>query len=161
MFPGLGHDAIICGDREQNEVEAGGAGQHVLHEMLVSRYVDDSREAPAGQLEFSESQVDGDAPLFLFLEPVRVDTGQSLNELGFAVIDMPGRPYYEVAHAGVSYPHASLMRTMMGMAFLLRPSASSSGVRSGEVRDTTVVGRSARGSAPPPARLRSCATAIS
>ena len=42
MFARLRHDRIVGGDDEHGEVDAGGAGEHVLDEALVAGHVDDA-----------------------------------------------------------------------------------------------------------------------
>ena len=43
----LRHHALVGGDDEQREVDAGGAGEHGAHEGLVARHVDDAERALA------------------------------------------------------------------------------------------------------------------
>ena len=43
----LRHDALVGGDDQQREVDAAGAGEHVLDEALVARHVDDARRCAA------------------------------------------------------------------------------------------------------------------
>ena len=42
MLARLRHDRIVGGDDEQGQIDAGGAGEHVLDEALVARHVDDA-----------------------------------------------------------------------------------------------------------------------
>ena len=46
----LRHDRIVGGDDEHGQVDAGGAGEHVLDEALVAGHVDDA-EAERRQVE--------------------------------------------------------------------------------------------------------------
>ena len=45
---------------------------------------------PSGQIQVREPQIDRDAPVFFFLEPVRVLPGQRFDETRLAVIDVSG-----------------------------------------------------------------------
>ena len=87
---GLGHDAVIGGDGEENQIDAVRAGEHVFDEALVARDVDDARLRAVGKIKVSKSQIDGDAALLFFLQPVRILSGQCFDQAGFPVIDMAG-----------------------------------------------------------------------
>ncbi len=50
-----------------------GAGEHVLYEAFVAGHVDDSETERRGEIEMSETEIDGNATLFFFFEPVGVD----------------------------------------------------------------------------------------
>ena len=90
MLFGLRHDAVVGGDGEQHEIDAVGAGEHVLDEALVAGHVDDARRSAVGQIEMGEAEIDGDAALFFFLEPVGVGAGERFDQAGFTVIDVAG-----------------------------------------------------------------------
>ena len=49
-----------------------------------------------------EAEVNGDAAPLLFLQPVGIDSGQRLDQRGFAVVDVPGRSYNDGFHLGRS-----------------------------------------------------------
>ena len=51
----LRHDAVVGGDHEQHDVDAGGAGDHLAHEPLVAGDVDDAHRAPARQRRAARS----------------------------------------------------------------------------------------------------------
>ena len=72
MFFGLGHDAVVGGHGEKDEIDAVGAGEHVFDEALVARHIDDARRSAVRQIEVGKSQIDRDAAFLLFLEPVGV-----------------------------------------------------------------------------------------
>jgi len=72
--------------------------KHILDEALVSRHVHEAQPERGGQLQVGETDVDGDAPAFLFLQAVRVDAGQRLDEGGLAVIDVSGGADDDVLH---------------------------------------------------------------
>ena len=96
VFAGLGHDAVVGGDDEEDEVDAGGAGDHVLDEAFVSGDVDDADAASVGEVEGCEAEVDGDFAFAFFLEAVGVDAGEGADEGGLAVVDVPGGANDEV-----------------------------------------------------------------
>ena len=52
-------------DHEQEEVDAGGTGDHRPDEALVPRHVDERQALPAGQLERGVAEVDRDPPPLL------------------------------------------------------------------------------------------------
>jgi hypothetical protein len=80
VLAGLRHRPVVGGDDEQREVDAGGAGQHVVHQLLVPRHVDETERRRVGVAE-----IDGDAARLLFLQAVAVDAGQRLDQR--AVVD--------------------------------------------------------------------------
>ncbi len=88
MLAGLGHDAFVGGDDEQDQIDTGGSGQHVFHETLVARYVHDSDSPSAGEVEMSETQVDGHAAALLFFQPIGVNSGESFDQRTFAVVNV-------------------------------------------------------------------------
>ena len=90
MFPGLLHYAFVGGDNQQSQVNSADAGQHIFDKALVARHIHDADFPAAGQSQPGKAQVHGHLP-FLFLgQTIRVNVGQSLDQGGFAVIDMAG-----------------------------------------------------------------------
>ena len=113
MLAGLRHDRVVGGDDEHDEVDAGGAGEHVLDEAFVARDIDDAEAvsltpvayapgSPGWQFERGEADVDGDAARFFFGQAVAVDAGEGLDERGLAVIDMASGAEDEIARLGIS-----------------------------------------------------------
>ena len=45
---------------------------------------------PSGQIQVGEPEIDGDAPLFFFLQPIGVLAGERLDEACLPVVDVPG-----------------------------------------------------------------------
>lgn len=88
MFAGLGHDAVVGGDDEDHAVNARGAGDHGLDEVLVAGDVDDANlqvcDCAGGKTQF-----DGHAAFLFLLEEVGVAAGKQLDQGGLAVIDVP------------------------------------------------------------------------
>ena len=48
MLARLRHDPVVGRDDQQHEVDAGGAGQHVVHEALVAGHVDEAEHVAVG-----------------------------------------------------------------------------------------------------------------
>jgi len=96
VLDGLRLDGLLGGDDEDGQVDAGGAGQHVLDEALVAGHVDDA-EAVLAQVEDGEADVDGDAAGLLLRQAVAVDAGEGLDQRGLAVIDVSRGAQDEVA----------------------------------------------------------------
>ena len=83
--------ALVRVDHEQEEVDAGRAGDHRAHEALVPRHVDDGELRPVRQLERRVAEVDRDAALALLRQPVGVLARQRLDERRLAVVDVARR----------------------------------------------------------------------
>ena len=86
----LRHHPVIGGDDEQEQVDAGGSGDHRAHEALVTRDVDE-RQRPAADVELREAEVDRHAAGALLRQPIGVAPGERADERGLAVVDVPGR----------------------------------------------------------------------
>ncbi len=72
-------DRLIGSDHQQHAVDAADAGQHVAHEALVSRHVDEADLIRVGD-PAGESEIDGDAAALLLRQTIRVDTGQRAHQ---------------------------------------------------------------------------------
>jgi len=146
VLPGLGHHPLVGGDDQQEQIHAGGPGHHVLDEPFVPRNIHDPQGEAAGQPQRGEAQLDGDAPLLLLLETVRVDARQGLDQRGLPVIHMsggaeddmlhtpsifliPGREITEKAYAvKCLFPFSPGRRSLSGKTSLRRkPAANCSG----------------------------------
>jgi hypothetical protein len=88
MFFGLRHHSFVGSDDEQGQVYSAYAGQHILDEMLMPWYIDDTYLPAAGQLQPGEAEVDGHAPFLFFLQTVGVYAGERLYQSGLAVVYM-------------------------------------------------------------------------
>ena len=75
MLFGLGHDAVIGGDSEENQIDAVRSGEHVFDEALVARDIDDPCLRAIGKIKVRKPQINGDAALFFLLQPVRILSG--------------------------------------------------------------------------------------
>ena len=84
-----------------------------MHEFLVPRYVDKAEHIAVGLVRcrtvryrhVGETEFDADAPRFLFLEAIRVDTCQLRHQQRLTMIDMTRS----------SNDHAAPLRQAMGM----------------------------------------------
>ena len=92
MLGRLRHDAIIGGDDEQHEIDAGRAGQHIVNKAIMSRHIDKTDHLALAGRKIGKAEVDGDSTLFFFQQPVGIDTGQRAHERGLAMVDMACRP---------------------------------------------------------------------
>ena len=90
MLDGLGHKAFVGGHHQHGQVDAAGAGQHILDKLLMTGHIHDTGLGTVRKIQMGKAQLDGDAPLFLLLEPVGVDAGERLDQQGLAVIHMTG-----------------------------------------------------------------------
>ena len=88
MLDGLRHDAVVRGDDQQHEVDAGRAGQHVVDEALVPGHVDEADGHAFAGRQIGEAEIDRDAARLLLLQAVGIDAGQRPHQRGLAVIDM-------------------------------------------------------------------------
>ncbi len=84
----LRHRSVVGRHHQQHEIDAGRAGQHVVHQPLVAGHVD---EAEAPRVGIGVAEVEGDAARLLFLQAVAVHAGQCLDQRGLAVVDVPCR----------------------------------------------------------------------
>ena len=94
MLPRLRHDGLVGGDNQQGQIDTPDPGQHVVDEVLVARHVDYAHLVAIGEAQPGESKVNGQPPLLLLAEPVRVDASQRLDEGRFAMINVPGGADY-------------------------------------------------------------------
>ncbi len=90
VLAGLRLDRLVRGHDEQRAVDPADAGEHVFHEALVPRHVDEADLVVVGE-PAREAEVDGDAAPLLLGEPIGVDAGQRLDQRGLPVIDVAGR----------------------------------------------------------------------
>ena len=76
VLPGLGHDAVVQRDHQQEQIDARGARDHRADEALVAGDVHDGQPAAGRQLERRVAELDRDAAALLLRQPVGVDAGQ-------------------------------------------------------------------------------------
>ncbi len=100
VFPGLGHDPLVGGDHQHDQVHAADPSHHGPDKAFVPRHVDDAELDVAGEFQVGEAEFDGDTPGLLLLQPVGVDAGEGLDQRGLAVVDVAGGAEDEVFHDG-------------------------------------------------------------
>ncbi len=80
-----------CG-HQYDQVYAADTGQHVADKTFVARHIDEAKTnffvPGAVQIEVCKAKIDGDAAALLFLEPVRVGSGQRPHQGTLSVVDM-------------------------------------------------------------------------
>ena len=64
VLAGLRHHRFVGGNHQHHRIDAAHPCQHVLHEPLVTRHVDEADGRPVVEAQVGEPDVDGDAALF-------------------------------------------------------------------------------------------------
>ena len=103
MLARLRLDGFVGGDDKQDQVDAAHAGQHVLDEAFVTGHIHEAQPQRGRQLQVRETDIDGDAAALLFLQAIRIDTGEGLHQRSLAVIDVACRADDDVLHAPARY----------------------------------------------------------
>ena len=103
MFLGLRLDGLVRGDNKKDEVNATHTGEHIFNKPLVSGHVYKTEAYVWLEIQMRKPEIDGDTATLLFFEPVRVDASQGTHQRGFPVVDMAGRPHYDISHADDSH----------------------------------------------------------
>ena len=85
-------------ENEKHKVYAASPCKHILHESFVPWNINDTNGKTVRITEVCKSEVNGDTSLFFFLQPVRVYTGQCLNQCTLPVIYMAGSSENYVTH---------------------------------------------------------------
>ena len=101
MLPRLRLDAFFGGDRQQRHVHSVRARHHRVDEPLMPRHIDDADAHAVRQVEVGEAEFDGESTLFFFFKAVRFDAGERLDQLRFAMVDMPGGAEDNMFHDAV------------------------------------------------------------
>src|SRR6476646_3747428 len=147
-------------DHEQEEIDAGGAGDHGANETLVTRHVDEREAAPVGELERRVTEIDRDSAGLLLRQAIRVLARQRPDEPRLAVVDVTGGPdgqrHRRIASATSSISSSASVRQSSSV----RPSRTSAITGGSQPRSFAAsssptaqakLGSSVSGSAPPPA----------
>ena len=92
MLSRLRHHSFVSRHHHQDQVHAGGAGEHVADKTLVARHVHHAEPKALPRSEVRKSELDRDAASFFLQQAIRIHPGQHLHEGGFPVIDMTSRP---------------------------------------------------------------------
>ncbi len=90
VLAGLRHHTIVGGHQQQREIDAGGAGQHGVHQALMPRHIDEADAHAARRIEEGIAQLDADAALLFFGQAVGVHAGERTHQRGLAVVDVAG-----------------------------------------------------------------------
>ncbi len=88
----LRHHRLVGRDDQHHGVDAVGAGQHVAHEALVARNVDERGDQRRPELGVREAEVDRDAALLLLRKAVGIGAGERAHERALAVVDVARGP---------------------------------------------------------------------
>jgi ceramide glucosyltransferase len=99
VLAGLRLDGFIGGDDEEYEIDAADTREHVFHEALMARNIDEAETEGWSELEVGEAKIDGDAAALFFLEAVGVDAGERFHQRGLAVVDVACGSDDDVLHA--------------------------------------------------------------
>ena len=86
----LRHDALVRRDDERDEVDAVRARQHVLHEALVARHVNEP-DAHVAEVEFRKPEVNRDAATLLLRQTVGVHARQRAHQSRLPVVNVSRR----------------------------------------------------------------------
>src|SRR5712675_2140890 len=108
MFAGLGLDGFVRGDYQEDQVDSGGAGQHIGDEALVSGDIDKA-EPYAGFFQEGETEVNGDAAALFLFEAVGMRSGQGFDQGGLSVVDVAGGADDYTLWAHVRRDHSLLL----------------------------------------------------
>ena len=103
MFLCLRHDPFVSVDDEQDQIEARQAGDHILDEFFMTRYIDDTGPRTIWQVEPGKTQVDRQSPFLFFGCRIRIDSGQGPDQRRLSMIDMAGRPDDDVSGHNITF----------------------------------------------------------
>ena len=98
MLPGLGHDPLVGGNDEGQEIHTGNSGHHILDEFLMAGNIDDTKPVTAGKIKKGEPEFNGYPPFLFFLQPVGFDTRQGPDQARFTMVDMTCSTKNNFAH---------------------------------------------------------------
>ena len=98
MLYGLRHDAFIQSNHQKHQIDAPNTCQHVFHKLLMARNIDDSNMDSGVIGQVGKSQLNGNSPFLLLLQPVRIRPCKGLYETCLAVIHMTGCSHYHILH---------------------------------------------------------------
>ena len=98
MLARLRHNGFVRRNDQHHEIDAADAGEHVLDKFFVAGNIDEPDAGVRIQCEVRETDIDRNAPLFLFFKAVGIDSGESFNQRRFTVIDVSGGSYDNVRH---------------------------------------------------------------
>src|SRR5205814_4455999 len=88
MLDGLRLDPFRRRHDQKRGIDASRAGQHVVHEALMARHVDEAELAAVTEVAVGVAEVDRDAARLLLLQAIGIDAGQRLHQRGLAMVDV-------------------------------------------------------------------------
>ena len=77
MLTRLGFYGFVGGHDKHDQVDPSYPRQHVAHETLVARHIDEPYTHAFAEIQVGEAQVNRDSTPLLFLQTVGVGAGQS------------------------------------------------------------------------------------
>ena len=80
MFFCLWHYTIVSCNHQQGEINGSYPGQHVIDEPDVAGHIDKAKTATGFCIRVGEAQVNRQATLLLFLQPVGVNARKCLHQ---------------------------------------------------------------------------------
>ena len=88
MLARLRHDTVVSCDNQNGRIDARGSSDHLAHEFLMARHVDDADRGATRKVESRKTQLTGDASAFFLDQTIGVGAGERLHERRFAVVDV-------------------------------------------------------------------------
>ena len=87
----LRFDRFVRGNHQHHQIDAAHPRQHITHEPLVPRHIH-KPNSNLPKIQEREPQINRDSSPLFFRQPIRISSGQRLDQRRFAVIDMPRGP---------------------------------------------------------------------
>ena len=82
-------DRIVRRDHKHSQVDTSCTREHLPHKLFVAGDVDNT-ESKVAKIQFSKTELNGDAAFLFFRQSVRVDPRQRSDQRGLSVIDVAG-----------------------------------------------------------------------
>src|SRR4030043_1375403 len=98
MLSTLWHDPLVSSNNKKNKVYPACTCKHIFNESFVAGDIYNSDSKTVRIIEICKPEVNSDAPLFLFLQSVRVYTSQCLYKGTFAMVNMSCGSEDYIAH---------------------------------------------------------------
>ena len=76
MLASLGLNGLVCGHNKYDQVDPSHSCQHVSHETLVARHVNEANTYSFAEVQVGEAKVNRNSALLLFLQPVGINARQ-------------------------------------------------------------------------------------
>src|SRR5437667_12777337 len=91
MLASLRHHSLVGRYDEKTEIDSAGANYHATDKVFVAGDIHHSNGADSLERKRCKSEVDRDAPTFLFGQAIGIDAGQGLDQSSLTMIDMARR----------------------------------------------------------------------